>query len=47
MMNEECHAYFRQKDIHEQAHDDIVDAFRKVIRQRLVILYSKIVSSLN
>ena len=43
-MNEECLAYFRRKDIHEQAHEDILDAFRKVLRQRLVILYSNIVS---
>ncbi|CAM4756046.1 unnamed protein product [Rotaria magnacalcarata] len=33
-INDVCLSYFRKKELIEQNHDDILDAFRKVLRQR-------------
>ncbi|CAF3260053.1 unnamed protein product [Rotaria socialis] len=33
-INDACLSYFRKKELIEQNHDDILDAFRKVLRQR-------------
>ncbi|CAF1582774.1 unnamed protein product [Adineta ricciae] len=33
-VNDACLMYFRQKEINEQSHDDILEAFKKVLRQR-------------
>lgn len=34
VINDACLTYFRRKDIDQQDHEDILDAFRKVLRQR-------------
>ena len=36
-LTDACLAYFRQKELSEQDHEDILNAFRKVLRQRYVI----------
>ncbi len=39
LINDACLAYFQRKELIEQEHDDILNAFSKVLRQRYVIFY--------
>ncbi len=39
-INDACISYFRRKDLVEQEHDDILEVFKKVLRQRYVIFRS-------
>jgi hypothetical protein len=34
IINDACIAYFRHKEVAEQEHDDVFEAFRKGLRQR-------------
>ena len=34
MINDACNAYFRRKQLAEQDQNDILEAFKKVLRQR-------------